>query len=612
MPRAAVVERLSTEEAFQSLKVEDLKPLARLLTSEVPARKGELVELLTRTMEDTAKLRDLYDGMNELSQAAVREAIHDSGGNLDRAHFKAKYGQPPSFGAGATTTALRLFFPVGSPMPHDLQTRLAAFVPPPRAAAIAVCEQIPESIERQEVVWDWDTRTRETVMRHLPVQVRETEREALHDLPAMLRLIEAGKLGVSATTRRPGQAALKAVGDVLHGGDFYTGQEEELEEEEQADLPIKAFAWPLIVQAAGFAALSGTRLQLTAAGRKAASLRAPEALRIAWDRWLRTTMLDEFSRVNSIKGQGGKGKAGLTAVARRREAVADALGECPPGAWIAVDELFRYMQAAGHSFEVTRNPWTLYISDPNYGSLGYEGYHEWEILQGRYVLALLFEYAATLGLVDVAYLLPVNARRDYRGLWGTDELSYLSRYDGLLYFRLNPLGAWILGVTDRYEPRLPEAPPTLQVLPNREVAVTGPALLPGDTLFLERFADRVSEAVWRLSERRCLAAVEEGMSLTELQEFLLARSGRALPHTVEVFLNDLRERVQRLRDLGSARLLECADAELALLLVHDRRLRDLCFIAGERHLVFRAADEPAVRRALRELGYALPPPAGAG
>ncbi len=31
-------------------------------------------------------------------------------------------------------------------------------------------------------------------------------------------------------------------------------------------------------------------------------------------------------------------------------------------------------------------------------------------------------------------------------------------------------------------------------------------------------------------------------------------------------------------------------------------------LAGERHLMFRAADEAAVRRALRELGYVLPPP----
>ena len=46
---------------------------------------------------------------------------------------------------------------------------------------------------------------------------------------------------------------------------------------------------------------------------------------------------------------------------------------------------------------------------------------------------------------------------------------------------------------------------------------------------------------------------------------------------------------------------------VAQTLVNDRRLRKLCQLAGERHLVFRSADETAVRRALRELGYVLPP-----
>jgi len=36
-------------------------------------------------------------------------------------------------------------------------------------------------------------------------------------------------------------------------------------------------------------------------------------------------------------------------------------------------------------------------------------------------------------------------------------------------------------------------------------------------------------------------------------------------------------------------------------------VRKLCQLAADRYLVFRAADEVAVRRALRELGYVLPP-----
>jgi hypothetical protein len=33
-------------------------------------------------------------------------------------------------------------------------------------------------------------------------------------------------------------------------------------------------------------------------------------------------------------------------------------------------------------------------------SLGYSGFADWPILEGRYTLAVLFEYAATLGLID--------------------------------------------------------------------------------------------------------------------------------------------------------------------------------------------------------------------
>ena len=94
----------------------------------------------------------------------------------------------------------------------------------------------------------------------------------------------------------------------------------------------------------------------------------------------------------------------------------------------------------------------------------HEGFHDWELLQGRYALCLLFEYAATLGLIDVAYVAPAGVRRDFRSLWGTDDLDFLSRYDGLLYFRLNPLGAYCLGLAETYEPRAVQARAALTVL----------------------------------------------------------------------------------------------------------------------------------------------------
>ena len=114
-------------------------------------------------------------------------------------------------------------------------------------------------------------------------------------------------------------------------------------------------------------------------------------------------------------------------------------------------------------------------------------------------------------------------------------------------------------------------------------------------------------AIWQLGAGKILDAVEKGLTVGELQAFLEARNDGSLPQTVKVFLDDLANKVNQLEDLGSARLIRCVDANLAQLLVHDRRLRNLCQLAGDRQIVFRAADETAIRRVLKELGYVLPP-----
>jgi hypothetical protein len=72
---------------------------------------------------------------------------------------------------------------------------------------------------------------------------------------------------------------------------------------------------------------------------------------------------------------------------------------CAPGQWTQVDDLFAAMRKSGLDFTVARGDRALrklYLQDPQYGSLGYDGFHDWPLLQGRYTLAVLFEYAATL------------------------------------------------------------------------------------------------------------------------------------------------------------------------------------------------------------------------
>ena len=422
----------------------------------------------------------------------------------------------------------------------------------------------------------------------------------------MLRLVDKGRIAVSEKTFHASSAAVEEIASLLRDGDFY-----ELTPKknpwDQAIGPIQAFAWPLLVQAAKLAERHGKKLALTKAGRHALGASAADTLRLSWQRWLKTTLLDEFNRVDAIKGQHGKGKRTMTAVEGRRAVINAALQHCPIGRWVQVDDFFRFMVAASFDFQVTREPWDLYIADPQYGSLGYEGFHDWEILQGRYALGLLFEYAATLGLIDVAYVAPARVRRDFRTLWGTDDLEFLSRYDGLISFRLNPLGAYCLGLAEVYKPSAVQARAVLTVFPSLQINVTGgEALAPDEALLLGTYAEQESDTVWRLDRAKALAAVESGNQIAELRTFLQARDAQPLPDTVESFITTTEQRARALVNTGTALLVACADAEIADVVANHEHMQKLCRRAGERHLVVPVEAEEPFRKALRSLGYGMP------
>jgi len=523
----------------------------------------------------------------------VAEALYDEDHSFDAARFHAKYGSVPVWSSPRRTrggtTPVGLFLVPGTSdresdqpfIPSDLATRLRTFVPEPRKEVLG-CLDEPVSVNDG-----------------LPLTVVDTEQAATQELFAVLQLVDMGKIQVSAQTRRPSAKGMAAIREVLVGGDFYPSAEREHTWQQEIG-PIRAFAWPLIVQAAGLASIAGSRLALTAAGRRALGRPAVETLRHAWKKWVGASTFDEFSRVDAIKGQSDRKR--LTAVVERRHAIADALAECPVGAWVAISELSRHMRAAGNTFEVAHDPWKLYIGEMQYGSLGYEGSHGWGVLQERYMMALLFEYAATLGLVDVAYTSPEGARRDFRSMWGTDELGFLSRYDGLSCVRLTGLGACCLDLGDRHESTVAPAAGRVTIRPSLDIVADRGRFDPGDETFLSTFCVRRGEG-FALDRASALAAIEKGHRASDLARFLEEACPDALPDGAQAFLEDLARRAATLSVAGHALLIECTDPDLASRLGHGTKTKHLCTVVDNRTIVVPAESEAAFRRAVNALGY---------
>jgi hypothetical protein len=587
-------------EMLGRLTMDQLKSLMRWLSDASRAgKKDDLVGAILRSLSGQG-LRTLWDRLDAAQRSAVAETVYAVDGLFHASRFRAKYGRLPDFTIrekGKTRshyshneqpTALGLFLyhrDGRCSLPVDVREQLRTFVPEPDPVRLNTTESLPEKIGESRLT------------------VRHSEREALLDLSVLLRLTDQGKVLVSDKTSLPGSATLRLLTENLAGGDFYAPQPAQRKRDQEIG-PIKAFSWPLLLQAAGLVQRDGSKLALNAAGRKALTASPSGVLNMIWTKWLKSSLFDEFSRIDVIKGQKTGGRV-MTAVAPRRATIDAALRQCPVGAWISVDELSRFMQATDQTFEVTHDPWKLYIGDSQYGSLGHSGYHDWAILQFRYLLCLLFEYAAPLGIVDVAYLEPTRARKDFRDLWGVDWLRFLSRYDGLIYVRVTPLGAWCIGSSDSYAPVPVQPGATLAVLPSLQINIVEGSLSPEEVLTLETWAEPTTDTGWRLDLQKAIGAIEKGHDIAELRTFLHAREDQPLPETVEFFIRKSQTQGKALKITGAALLISCEEPDTAELIAAHKETAGLCLRAGDRLLVVRREHEEKFRAAVRVLGLGI-------
>jgi len=604
-------------EALNNENSDELQKRIRLLdvsARDCPKRKADRVEYLRGYLLSTG-LHFQIAQMSEAEQTMVADVVHNQSGYVDEARLLARYGSIPSGYLQAQPGYWSQWYGQSKPksvksllglifyrqcIPVELRDRLKKLLPRPEQDRVTVTgsDALPTTVEGSSDSGE------------LPVYRRNMELAAHQDLYTVLRLIDQGGISVSEKTHVASAASMNRISAELYEGDFFAEDDEDMDDVYRDKLsPMRAYAWPLIVQAGGLAKRTGNKLQLSAKGRKVLQRKIPFEVAIAalYQSWRDKGKIDEFRRINRIKGQTRRGRghkgSGMIPPQERRHALEFQLQSGPAGEWMQVDEWFRYMQSSEEKIEITENPWALYLLDAEYGSLGYGGYHNFPILQGRYILVYLFEYLATLGMIDVAYSAPHGVRSDYHGNWGADQYAYLSRYDGLGWFRLNALGAFSLEMADEYRLQVPKMPPLLQATDELEFMLLRTPE-PHERILLEQFAT-ISKDHLRLDAVRALLAIEQGGALVDLISLLRQQADSKLPVEVEDLLDDLKTRTTSIRDAGGARIIECASEALARLVAESVETGKYCFYAGGGRIVVMENSWRNFRNGLRKVGYVL-------
>jgi hypothetical protein len=470
-------------------------------------------------------------------------------------------------------------------MPKDVAQRLRQFVKRPAALKVKTMNE-PVAEEGLLVV--------------------DTEFEAVHCVTALLRLADQGKLKITQKTGMVSKAVSKTVLEKLCIDDYYsekvafpTGKYD------QVIGNIKPIGWLRMIETASLFKMVGSKSKLTPSGTKMLNSPAHEIILHIWKKWISNTKYDEFNRVEDIKGQNRKGH--MTAKPPRRKAVLKALSDCPVGEWVDMKVFSKYMlgSGSGYDFAVSTDEYKLYLCDAQYGHQGYSSYGGWDTLEYRYILAFMFEYAATLGIIDIAYVNPCNALDDYTHQWGAEQLEWLSRFDGLRAFRITNIGAYCLGLANTYQAADHTGNVVISVSPNLTIKIISGELQPQQKLLLETWAKLESESVWRLDPLRARDAIERGQDKQALVEFIESCDEQFIPDTIIGFLKKAESDAQALRNSGEMLLFTCRDSKTCHLIATHKDTAKFCLKCGDTQLVVFAEKMEKFRKVIHAMGLGI-------
>lgn len=564
---------------------EDLKARFKCLPffCSTPNRKAEVISKLRETLTNIENIKLIWNCLGDKQKLFLQEAVHNQHGYMDAFVFKMKYQRtPPStkcwgkYGSQSDKQDQRLapfFYPdsryrYALRIPDDLLKCLTPIIPPPPEFTIDIA-----SFGAEEIM------------------LLESSEQTESELNALINLIKDKQLKVSAKTGMPSKALLKKLSSQLNEP-FSESIEDSLK-------TIKAFGWVQILRAASWIKESNGQLNVNL---KTASLQQKNSdamKQLFWD-WQQKGQFDEFSRIQEIKGQKGKGKRYFTTPESRRVACTQTLKACPVGEWVSFADFMRLMAAKRHYYLVTEDSSFLYIGDAHYGRIYDE---EW--LTDVHTRCLMMEYFATLGLIDIGYIEPEKASDEYYNSIGMYDLDYLSIYDGLQYLRLTELGAYILGLTENYSEASSCETPVL-LLSNKRMQFVQPPTT-SERVFLINYADELANDVWQLSKSRLLAHIENGGDLQELQAFIQSRDEQPfLPTEVENLFKTLEENKQAVKEVGRVLLLKCNSEATAKNIASAPQLSKWCQRVGKDQLIIPESKEAQFRALIHELSYAMP------
>ena len=295
---------------------------------------------------------------------------------------------------------------------------------------------------------------------------------------------------------------------------------------------------------------------------------------------------------------------------QERRAVQKLLNQLVAGKWVEISNIYRYF----NSLRIMPQPLnlSLYVGDVFFNTRDSRSYGDYterinvrdenkgEVLFRPYLKLLMF-VLNTLGVVDVAYNMPVN------DIFQDKSNPWLSVYDGIQEVSLTPLGAWLLGRTKTYE-GIKKEPEARVVLDDKRLIITVEGKDPVIDLTLSRMSRSIGSDSYLVSPDTFLQDCESVRDIKDKIKRFKTNIVEKPPAIWEDLFKSLIKNVDPLEYKKEKMLLFRLDPDnkdLISLLFSDPHLKWTIMKVEDYHILIKESSYKAVQSRLAEYGYLL-------
>ncbi len=586
------------EQLFRHFTRFDLSALRELLElvghpNPSSVRRDEAIFYLIDAMSSKAALRKLWNRLSPITQQALSHTVHTAGGVYQPETIRLRFGQvpppPQRYWSGYKPSELDLFLDEDQVVLSELLPLLRVVAPKPEPWKIPTQ---PEPPPRYESVG---------------FERSPGPEIGLLDLLTVLALVGQRRILVNDRIM-PTFDSIQLVLDNLVDGDFFDVQSgQDLTE------TIRPVGLVRFVLGSGMAELGprsghNTTLVLKPLGWEWLARPSADLLLDAVETWMQTDKFDEIDRLPHLRGT-QRLNGNRTSPGKRRDRILEALSWSPYNEWLSLDDFLTAIKLWQFDFEVSKDGALNAIDDSTGRKLDISELRDpWRAVQGAYVLTVLWEMLGSLGAIDLAYTEPHHAPpflETPTESWHRPIHPY-TRYDGLTYFRINDLGAFLFGHISHYNiPRSCTAP-FFQIDETYAFHATRDKLYPYQEQIFPLLGVYDEEAgVFRLDKASWLRAQQTEGTLKVRRELLFSRHDGPLNPAVKAWLEQCVKDSTALRRGRTMITIQVRNPEVRNTILEDPELRRYCRLLDDRTLLIPSSREHAFVRRVLELGYGV-------